>query len=98
MSVHITHNAKALVLCSDVKANIVGMTQQAGMSLSSPAWRALQDGAVRGRQLLRTVCGAVRRLSLPAGTRPDQELCQLHQGLWRRRVRTVSLQQGIVRI
>lgn len=55
--------------------------------LSSPAWRALQDGAVWWGQLHRSVCGGVWRLSIPAGTRPDQGQDQLHQGLWRWRVR-----------
>lgn len=80
----LTHKGEGLgPLRRKVKANIVAMAQREDMSLSSPAWRALQDGAVRGGQLHRPVCGAVRGLSLPAGTRPDQELHQLHQGLWR---------------
>ena len=79
---------EALVLCSARwRRRFVAMIQREDhVIILPPAWRALQDGAVRGRKIHRRVCWAVRRLSVPAGSRPDQELRQLPQGLWRRSV------------
>lgn len=54
------------------------------------AWRALSHRAVWGLQLLRSVCGHLWRLSLPAEPRILQELHQLRQGLWRRSVSNTS--------